>query len=318
MFEVCWRLLVGMAAICNETIMEPRATSHAPLAVRPTDDEIDLFGLTHQGHRRANNQDHFLIATIHAEIKVNGTSLAGITELPLLGNRLGTVLLVADGVGGTNDGGAAARLATESVMQYVASSLRCYHEMGSGNDPRFLSGLREAAVRAHEAVLAEAATRSDHSSLATTLTLGIGVWPWLYVVQVGDSRAYIYSGGRLVQVTRDQTMAQEMLDIGALAPADMSRSPLKDILSSAIGAEAATPEVSRVDVSERGCVLLFCTDGLTKHVTNEEIESYCAMGMSAEDLARSLVNLALDRGGSDNVTIVVAQAPVKARGEATP
>jgi serine/threonine protein phosphatase PrpC len=294
--------------------MELRATSHSPSAARPTDDEIDLFGLTHQGHRRANNQDHFLIATIHAEIKVNGTSLSGITDLPLLGNRLGTVLLVADGVGGTNDGGAAARLATESVLQYVASSLRCYHEMGSGNDPRFLSSLREAAVRAHEAVLAEAATRSDHSSLATTLTLGIGVWPWLYVVQVGDSRAYVYSGKRLLQVTRDQTMAQEMLDLGALAPADMPRSPLNDILSSAIGAEEASPEVSRVDVSERGCVLLFCTDGLTKHVTNAEIESYCAKGLSAEDLARSLVNLALERGGSDNVTIVVAQAPVRARG----
>ena len=297
--------------------MELRATSHAASPARPTDDEIDLFGLTHQGNRRANNQDHFLIATIHAEIKVKGTSLAGISELPLLGNRLGTVLLVADGVGGTNDGGAAARLATESVMQYVATSLRCYHEMGSGSDPRFLSSLREAAVRAHEAVLAEAVTRPDHSSLATTLTLGIGVWPWLYVVQVGDSRAYIYSGKRLVQVTRDQTMAQEMLDIGALTPADMPRSPLNDILSSAIGAEQASPEVSRVDVSERGCVLLFCTDGLTKHVTNAEIESFCARGLSAEDLARSLVNLALDRGGSDNVTIVVAQAPVKARSRAT-
>jgi protein phosphatase len=316
MFEVRRRLRVGAAANLHETIMESRATSHAPSAIRPTDDEIDLFGLTHQGHRRANNQDHFLIATIHAEIKVNGTSLTDTAELPLLGNRLGTVLLVADGVGGTNDGGAAARLATESVIQYVASSLRCYHEMGSGNDPRFLSGLREAAMRAHEAVVAEAATRSDHSSLATTLTLGIGVWPWLYVVQVGDSRAYIYSGRRLVQVTRDQTMAQEMLDIGALAPADVQRSPLKDILSSAIGAEQATPEVSRVDVSERGCVLVFCTDGLTKHVTNAEIESYCARGLSAEELARSLVNLALDRGGSDNVTVVVAQAPVKARGGA--
>jgi protein phosphatase len=281
--------------------------------LRPTDDEIDLFGLTHQGHRRASNQDHFLIATIHAQIKVNGTSLTDVSELPLLGNRLGTVLLVADGVGGTNDGGAAARLATESVMQYVASSLRCYHEMGNGSDPRFLGGLREAAVRAHDAVVAEAATREDHPTLATTLTLGIGVWPWLYVVQVGDSRAYIYAGKRLMQVTRDQTMAQEMLDIGALAPADLPRSPLKDILSSAIGAERATPEVSRVDVSERGCVLIFCTDGLTKHVTDAEIESHCAMGLSAEQLVRRLVDLALDRGGSDNITVVVAQAPVKAR-----
>jgi protein phosphatase len=198
-------------------------------------------------------------------------------------------------------------------MQYVASSLRCYHEIGRGNDPEFLDSLREAAFRAHEAVLAEAASRADSSSLATTLTLGIGVWPWLYVVQVGDSRAYIYTHGTLQQVTRDQTMAQEMLDVGVLNAEDATRSPLKDILSSAIGAPDAVPVVSRVDISERGCVLVFCTDGLTKHVSNDEIESFCARGLSAEDLGRGLVDLALERGGSDNVTIVVAQAPVKPR-----
>lgn len=296
--------------------MNSRPITASRVAVRPGDDELDMFGMTHQGHRRANNQDHFLIATIHAEIKVHSASLSGIAELPLLGNRLGTVLLVADGVGGTSDGAAAAQLATESVMQYVASSLRCYHEMSTGNDPQFLSSLHEAALRAHEAVLAEAATRSNRASLATTLTLGIGVWPWLYVVQVGDSRAYIYSGKRLVQVTRDQTMAQEMVDMGALKAEDMPRSPLNDILSSAIGAEDASPVVTRVDVSERGCVLVFCTDGLTKHVSDAEIEAHCAMGTTAERLGRTLVDLALERGGSDNITIVIAQAPLKTR--ATP
>ena len=248
---------------------------------------------------------------------MHNTSLTGTAELPVHGNRLGTVLLVADGVGGTSDGAAAAQLATESVMQYVASSLRCYHEMGRGNDPLFLSSLREAALRAHEAVLAEAATRSDRASLATTLTLGIGVRPWLYIVQVGDSRAYIYSGERLVQVTRDQTMAQEMLDMGALKAADLPRSPLKDILSSAIGAEDASPVVSRVDVSERGYVPLFCTDRLTKHVSNAEIDAHCAMGTTAEQLGQTLVNLALERGGPDNITIVIARAPVKTRAVAT-
>ena len=292
--------------------MESRSTTRVRTSVRPTDAELDLFGLTHQGHRRKNNQDHFLIATVHAGIKLHSTSLARAEELPLEGNRLGTVMLVADGVGGTGDGAAAAQLATESVMQYVASSLRCYHEMGTGNDPQFLTSLREAAMRAHEAVLAEAVTRSDRKSLATTLTLGIGVWPWLYVVQVGDSRAYIYTGGRLVQVTRDQTMAQEMVDLGALKSADQQRSPLNDILSSAIGAEEASPVVTRVDISERGCVLVFCTDGLTKHVSNAEIEAHCAKGLSAEQLGRTLVELALERGGSDNVTVVIARAPVKA------
>jgi len=291
--------------------MELRTPVPVPAASRPTDDELDMFGLTHPGLKRENNQDHFLLATVHAQVSVLGTSLGELDQLPLKGNRLGTILLVADGVGGTSDGGTAAQLATQTVFQYVASSLRCYHEIGRGNDPEFLSSLREAAFLAHEAVLAEAASRSEKSSLATTLTLGIAVWPWLYVVQVGDSRAYIYTHGKLQQVTRDQTMAQEMLDVGVLNADDAKRSPLKDILSSAIGAPDAVPVVSRVNVSERGCVLLFCTDGLTKHVSNDEIAAMCAQGMAAEDLGRKLVDLALERGGSDNVTIVVAQAPVK-------
>lgn len=291
--------------------MEVRTNATSTPYVRPTDGEIDMFGMTHKGHRRGDNQDHFLIATIHADIRLHSTSLPGDSALSVPSNRLGTVLLVADGVGGTGDGAAAAKLATESVMQYVASSLRCYHEMGSGSDPQFLSGLREAALRAHEVVTAEASSRPDRTSLATTLTLGIGVWPWLYVVQVGDSRAYIYAGKRLKLVTRDQTMAQDLVDIGAMKTADVERSPLKHVLSSAIGAEAATPEVSRVDVSERGCVLLFCTDGLTKHVTDAEIEAHCAMGLGARQLAQKLVDLALARGGSDNVTIVIAQAPIR-------
>ncbi|MDQ2665777.1 MAG: protein phosphatase 2C domain-containing protein [Gemmatimonadota bacterium] len=293
--------------------MESPTEVPTPVAIRPTDDELDMFGLTHPGLKRKSNQDHFLLATVHAQISVHGSSLGDPDLLPLRSNRLGTILLVADGVGGTSDGGTAAQLATETVMQYVTSSLRCYHEIGRGNDPEFLASLREAAFVAHEAVLAEAASRSDRSSLATTLTLGIVVWPWLYVVQVGDSRAYIYTHGQLHQVTRDQTMAQEMLDVGVLNADDAKRSPLKDILSSAIGAPDAVPVVTRADVSERGCILVFCTDGLTKHLSNDEIAAMCGQGLPAEELGRKMVDLALERGGSDNITIIIAQAPVSKR-----
>lgn len=293
--------------------MARQTESQSAVSVRPSDDELDMFGITHPGLQRKENQDHFLLATVHPKIIIHGSSLGAANELPLRGGRLATVMLVADGVGGSSDGGAAAQLATESVMQYVASSLRSYHEMGAGTNPEFLTALREAAMRAHDAVRAEAATRPGKASLATTLTLGIGVWPWLYVVQVGDSRAYIHTHGRLGQVTRDQTMAQALLDMGAIKADVASRSPLKHVLSSAIGAEDASPVVSRVDVSERGCILLFCTDGLTKHVADDEIEAMCREMQSSEQLARQLLDLALERGGSDNITILVVRAPSKAR-----
>ena len=271
-----------------------------------------MFGITHRGRVRKDNQDHFLLATVHPQIAVLGTSLQPDRELPLRGSRLGTVLLVADGVGGAADGEEASRLATEAVAEYVSSSFRCYHAAGAGRDAEFPEALRAAALQAHDTVRAESVANGT-GTMATTLTLGIGVWPWLYVVQVGDSRAYIYTKGALRQITRDQTVAQDLVDRGAMREDVKEKSPLSHILVSAIGGEEATPVVSRVDVSERGCVLVFCSDGLTKHVTDEEIAAHCKAMRSAEELSRDLLQLALDRGGSDNITIIVARAPLKSR-----
>lgn len=280
---------------------------------RPTDEELDLFGITHEGKVRPDNQDHFLLCTVHPQIVVHGTSLPNSDALPLRGGRLGTVMLVADGVGGAADGSEAARLATETVTRYVASSIRCYHTAGSSKEDEFYTALREAAMQAHDAVRAEAASRTDQRRMATTLTLAIVVWPWLYVVQVGDSRCYLYAGETLRQVTRDQTIGQQLVDEGAMGAEQLKRSPLKNVLASAIGADEATPEVSRVDVSERGCVVLLCSDGLTKHVTDAEIAQHFATMQSSEQVSRALLDLALERGGTDNITIVVGRAPLKAR-----
>ena len=145
--------------------------------------------------------------------------------------------------------------------------------------------------------------------MATTLTLGIVVWPWLYVVQLGDSRAYYYWDGKLTQVTRDQTVAQELVDQGVLPRERLASSPYRHVLSRAVGGEAeeAIPEVTRVRIDRFGSVLLFCSDGLTKHVSDEEIARKIADNPRSEDVCKSLLDLALDRGGSDNITIVVVR-----------
>ena len=101
-------------------------------SVRPGDDEIDLFGITDPGLVRNDNQDHFFIAMVHPQINVFGTSLPSDCALPLRGTRLGTILMVADGVGGSADGATAARLATMAVADYISASFRSYHEAGAG------------------------------------------------------------------------------------------------------------------------------------------------------------------------------------------
>jgi protein phosphatase len=275
---------------------------------RPRDDELDLFGITHPGHVRSTNQDHFLLCTVHPQVVVHGTSLPDVEHITLRGERVATIMLVADGVGGSVDGSEASRLATIAVTEYFASAMRCYHTVGSASEHEFTEALREAAIDAHRRVRAQADAQFDGRSMATTLSVAIVVWPWLYVVQVGDSRCYTWRDGVLQQVTRDQTIAQELIDRGALSAERAQNSPLHHVLSSAIGAEEALPVISRVDIGQRGMVTLVCSDGLPKHVSDEEIGAAIARMTSAEQLCRELVDLVLERGGSDNVTIVVGRA----------
>lgn len=283
------------------------AKTSAEFGARPRDDQLDLFGITHVGKVRAENQDQFLVATVHPELVVHETSVPAPNALSLHGTRLATVMLVADGVGGSSGGREASQLAVETITKYVSSTLRCYHAAGSSHQDEFEAALRSAALEAHTAVLAKAAVRPDAKHMATTLTLFIAVYPWAYVVQVGDSRCYEFADGKLRQMTRDQTVAQELVDQGVLAADRASKSPFSHVLASAIGSDAALPEVSRVKVDGRS-VFLLCSDGLTKHVADDEIAAELARLESSERSCRRLLDLALERGGSDNITVLIARA----------
>lgn len=275
--------------------------------VRPRDDELDLFGLTHPGRERTVNQDQFLLCTVHPQVVVRGTSLADIEAITLRGERMATIMLVADGVGGSADGTEASRLATIAVTEYFASAMRCWHASGSTSEAEFMAALTDAAHEAHRRVR-EQSRQLDGRRMATTLSVGIVVWPWLYVIQVGDSRCYHFQDGLLRQLTRDQTLAQDMIDRGALTPERAHNSPLNHVLSSAIGAEEALPEITRIDIGRKGSITLVCSDGLTKHVTDDEIAAACGRMTSSEQLCRELLDLALERGGSDNITVCAGRA----------
>lgn len=288
---------------------------------RPRDEELDLFGITHPGRVRKENQDHFLVCTVHPQVVVHASSLPDPNALPLRGTRLASVMLVADGVGGGEAGSEASRLAAEAIARYVSGTLRSYHAAGSSErEGEFLEALRAAAREAHEAVRAESAQRrasTEGKTMATTLTMAIFVWPWLYVVQVGDSRCYHYVDGTLTQITRDQTLAQELVDQGVLPAERVASSPFTHVLSSAIGSDEAKPVVTRFKLMRAGVTML-CSDGLTKHVSDEEIAQHLATMTSAEQVARDLLQLALDRGGRDNVTVLVGRAPLRAGAASAP
>ena len=276
---------------------------------RPDDDEIDVFGLTHPGKVRNENQDQFLLASLHKRMTVLQSSLSPEEQAPFLEKRLAFVAMVADGVGAGAGGGKASATTLEVATEYILGSMDCYNR-ADASEGAFTQALQDAAMIAHAAVQKRAAEDPDAGRMATTLTLWMGVWPWYYLLQVGDSRYYLYREGRLSQLTRDQTMAQDLVDQGVWTRAVGERSRFANVLSSAIGGETAAPVVTRLRADWEN-VHLLCSDGLTKHVSEEQIAKRLKEMTSSRQGAEQLLQDALDGGGSDNITIIVGCAKAK-------
>jgi protein phosphatase len=277
-----------------------------PTPPKPRDEELDFFGLTHTGKVRKENQDHFLVCTLHKTARVRATSLPNPELLEMPSERIASFAMVADGVGGYAGGETASRAALEAVASYVTNTMNCFYTSDAEKSEAFLEALQGAAMESHGAVLARAEASGDKKGMATTLTLAIFAWPRLFLLQVGDSRCYRMGGGVLTQLTRDQTIAQDLVDSGVLPRENMQRSPFAHVLSSSIGGRT-NPVVTQVEMYP-GETYLLCSDGLTKHVPDEHIAERLSTMASSEQVCRDLVEEALAGGGSDNVTVVVLRA----------
>lgn len=272
---------------------------------KPMADEIDVHGLTHVGKVRTENQDHFLIGSLHKQLQVIATSLTEPELKPGNGDRLAFLMMVADGVGGGVAGEEASRFTLEAVSEYLSHSMHCYYTADPSDDQAFAKTLEEAAMRCHTE-LAEQSDRASEGRRATTLTLFLGVWPRAYLLQVGDSRYYLLRDGELTQVSHDQTMAQELIDMGVFKRHEPAAEKWAHVLSSAIGGQQTTPVVTGVE-NDWGYVHLLCSDGLTKHVPDERIRERLMAMTSAKQACEALLQDALDAGGTDNVTVIVGR-----------
>lgn len=271
----------------------------------PTRQDVDIFGMCHLGLVRKVNQDHFLVASLHKSMQLHQTTLPNDGLGSLVSGARGYVFLVADGVGSTPWGEQASGSALRAIADYVIHGMDVETAPDEDHDHRVVDRLRRSVEHGHRAIK-DAGEAEGKRGMATTLTMVTIHWPRAYVIHVGDSRGYRLRRGVLTQVTKDQTMAQAMIDAGALTPAAAEQSRLKHILWSALGGKEATPEVSTLDC-EWEDVMLLCSDGLTKHVSDEEIREELLRSTSAEQSCHALIDLALSRGGSDNVTVVIGR-----------
>jgi serine/threonine protein phosphatase PrpC len=278
----------------------------AGTARRPREDEIDAHGVTHPGKVRRDNQDHYLLCSLRRQVVVRGSSIPKAEDLIGDSERLASLAMVADGVGGAAAGETASRVALTSIARYVTRSLRCYYR-SHDEDEDLTDALRAGARECHEDLRRRAEQDPDFRGMATTLTLYLSVWPRAYLLQVGDSRCYLLRHGELTQVTRDQTMAQEMVDLGIMKPEQVAGTRLEHTLTSSIGGSHTQPTVTRFDMTW-GHVLLLCSDGLTRHVSDDRIRDVLRSMASAKQACETLLEEALAGGGTDNITIVVGRA----------
>jgi len=263
---------------------------------------VDIAGLSNVGKVRSANEDHFAVMTMRKAVELRATNLQEPTLLDRVRRPEVHLLVVADGVGGASGGKLASGVAVRAVVEYVAEAIGCVQDFDVDHEQAFLDQLSRAVERGHERLKEMFQTQGGP---ATTLTMVTLVWPRAYVVHVGDSRGYYLRQGVLRQFTRDQTMGDYLVDIGAVTEQHAQKAGLYNVLSSAVGGDLV-PTVGVVDLSD-GDALLLCTDGLTKHVKDDRIAAILSSG-SAEAATQSLIDAALAGGGTDNVTVIVAKA----------
>lgn len=285
----------------------PRVQIPPPADRKPRDDEMDIYGLTHPGQVRTENQDQFLVCSLRKEAVVHLTSLSETGNLTAGSERVALLMMVADGVGGGLKGAEASRIALEAVTRYVSSCMACYYAATTGDDRDFFAALQDGALQCHAEILRRGEENPDYRGMATTLTLYLGHWPRAYLLQVGDSRCYLLRGGELIQISRDQTMAQELRDAGVTLPSEISGTRLEHTLSSSIGGRQTAPVVTRFELTWDTVVLL-CSDGLTRHVSDDRIAQRLRETRSSREACEGLLADALQGGGSDNITVVVRRA----------
>lgn len=203
------------------------------------------------------------------------------------------IFAVADGMGGHLAGEVASGMAMDAVREMAKS----------GAKPG-LEALRGTVMRAHNAILSHAETHRECAGMGTTLSLMWRAGRFMYIAHVGDSRIYRLRGGRLEQITQDHSLVAELVRAGLITAGEARNHPRRNIITRALGTQGDnTPDVLAAD-AKSGDIWLLCTDGLTGMVPDDEIER-TLLSLPLEEAADRLIGLALQAGGSDNVTLIL-------------
>ena len=272
---------------------------------KPLLSQIDVFGCTHKGLVRETNADHFLVASFHRAILVHAASVPAESLPAFSPDSRGFVLLVADGVGSMAHGAQGSARITDAIARYLTEMSEVSLLSQPNREKEMMEHLRDTVSRTH--VELQEFAREAGGGAATTITVCHFVWPCAFIAHAGDSRAYRLRDGKLERMTTDQTMAQAMIDSGTMTPEAAEKSKFRNVLLSAVGGSSLDLDVMTADL-QRNDRWLLCTDGLTKHVSDEEIRKALASDDGSRPTCERLIELTLKRGAEDNVTVIASRA----------
>jgi protein phosphatase len=235
---------------------------------------------THQGRIRDHNEDF-----ITSREPANSEDEA----------QNGWLYIVADGVGGADAGEIASQYAAERTVE---------HYVNDNRTSNWGQRLRDAMRAANTDLRQFVADRNDHSRMATTMVAVAFAEGTAYLANVGDSRGYLWRNGGFSQITKDQSLVAKLLEEGAITEAEAAVHPRKNVILYSLGSEKE-PQIDLYEQKmEPGDILMLCSDGLTRHVADEELATIVSRQEPAV-ATRTLIHLANSRGGEDNISVAV-------------
>jgi protein phosphatase len=269
---------------------------------------VDVAARSHRGKVRLNNEDHYLVAAFQRSMKALLTSLPE-GEIPFRYGDTGYGMVVADGMGGVAGGEVASRTVISVLIELALSTPDWIMRFDSEFAKEVLHRLNDRIMQAEAALIEKARIDPALTGMGTTVTIACSIGASLLIAHVGDSRAYLFRKGGLEQLTCDHTVAQALYEAGVIDPEAVQSHPMRHLLTRVVGGsegDRALADLAAVNLIDGDQVLL-CTDGLTDMVSEERIAGLLAMGRTADQACHALIETALEGGGRDNITAVVAR-----------
>lgn len=282
---------------------------------------VETHATSHVGRVRKGNEDNYLL--LHISDLQKWTSSQDASEFIIESQKFeiddhGVVLAVSDGMGGALAGEVASQMAVETVSNIMLDDDPDKTASPESFGETLVGKLYDATVYANHLIHQKGRIDEQHKGMGATFT-GVGITPEAVdLVQVGDSRVYLIRNAKIYQITKDQSLVQQLIDAGQIQPEEADTHALKNVILQALGAQNEIYPVAARLMPQRDDILLICSDGLSNKINGPEIQSIIFENIDNLSVAAGeLVKEANERGGEDNITLILAKLTGSALPEPT-